>query len=324
VISGVQLAAIYDKWGARLLEQNVRVFLQAGGGVNKGIRSTLMNEPQMFFAFNNGLTATAEDIQLETGPEGLIITSLRNLQIVNGGQTTASIHAASRKKEADLTGVAVQMKLSIIAPEKIEDLVPKISEFANTQNKVNAADFFANHPFHVRIEGFSRDVWAKARGGGSKDSKWFYERARGQYADARALLTESARKKFDADFPNKAPNKQLITKTDLAKYLMVWEGEPQTVSLGAQKNFAKFAAAVGSRWDKNPNQFNERYYKHAIAKAIIFRSVDSLVLRDKSLEAQKANIVAYATAKLGQIVSEQEASVDFRSNLERAVDLEAT
>lgn len=311
VIPGVQLAAIYDKWGARLLEQNVRVFLQAGGGVNKKIRDTLINQPEMFFAYNNGLTATAEGIELQSGPGGMVITKLKNLQIVNGGQTTASIHAVSRKKEGDLRSVAVQMKLSIIAPDKVVELVPKISEFANTQNKVNAADFFANHPFHVRIEEFSRRVWAKSRGGGSKDSKWFYERARGQYKDARALLSESAKKKFDIDFPNKAPNKQLITKTDLAKYLMVWEGEPQTVSKGAQKNFAKFAADVGKEWDRNPDQFNERFYKHAIAKAIVFRSVDHLVQRDKSLEAQKANVVAYAIAKLAQVVVGMDCIVDF-------------
>jgi acyl-CoA synthetase (AMP-forming)/AMP-acid ligase II len=311
VIPGVQLAAIYDKWGARLLEQNVRVFLQAGGGVNKKIRDTLINQPEMFFAYNNGLTATAEGIQLEAGPHGTLITHLKNLQIVNGGQTTASIHAVSRKKEGDLSSVAVQMKLSIIAPEKIVELVPKISEFANTQNKVNAADFFANHPFHVRIEEFSRRVWAKSRGGGSKDSKWFYERARGQYKDARALLSDSGKKKFDIDFPNKAPNKQLITKTDLGKYLMIWEGEPQTVSKGAQKNFVKFAADVGKEWERNPDQFNERYYKHAIAKAIVFKSVDLLVQRNKSLEAQKANVVAYAIAKLAQVVVEMGYIVDF-------------
>ena len=311
VIPGLQLAAIYDKWGARLLEQNVRVFLQARGGVNKKIRDTLINEPEMFFAYNNGLTATADGVRLQTSPSGMIITHLTNLQIVNGGQTTASIHAVSRKKEGDLSSVSVQMKLSIIAPQKVVELVPKISEFANTQNKVNAADFFANHPFHVRIEEFSRRVWAKARGGGSKDSKWYYERARGQYADARALLSDSARRKFDFDFPNKAPNKQLITKTDLGKYLMVWQGEPQTVSLGAQKNFAKFAAEVGKEWDRNADQFNERYYKHAIAKAIIFRAVDAFVQKDKTLEAQKANVVAYTIAKLAQVVDEMGGIVDF-------------
>jgi hypothetical protein len=314
VIPARQLAAIYDRWGTRLLEQNVRVFLQARGGVNKGIRSTLINEPGMFFAYNNGLTATAEGIEIEKNSEGLEILSLRNLQIVNGGQTTASIHAVIRKSEGDLSQVSVQMKLSIIDPIDVEKLVPKISQFANTQNKVNPADFFANSPFHVRIEGFSRRIWARSTDGGMKDTKWFYERARGQYQDARALLTGSARKKFDLEFPNKAPNRQLVVKTDLAKYLMAWRGEPHIVSLGAQKNFAKFAVQIGKEWEKDPQAFHERFYKHAIAKAIIFRKLDSSIQRARAesvLEAEKLNLVPYSIAKLDQMISEAGQVLDF-------------
>jgi hypothetical protein len=186
VIPGGQLAAIYDKWGARLLEQNVRVFLQAKGGVNKGIRNTIENDPAMFFAYNNGLTATAESITAERNESGLLLIALRNLQIVNGGQTTASIHTAFRKK-VDLSKVFVQIKLSIVPQERTVDVIPKISEFANSQNKVNAADFFANHPFHVRMEDFSRRVFAPSPDGTFRASKWFYERSRGQYQDSQGL-----------------------------------------------------------------------------------------------------------------------------------------
>lgn len=188
VVPGTQLAEIYDRWGSRLLEQNVRVFLQARGGVNKGIRNTIDNDPDMFFAYNNGITATAEGITTRVSEGGLLLTGLRNLQIVNGGQTTASIHAAKRRN-ADISKVFVQMKLSIVPPEKAIDIVPKISEFANSQNRVNAADFFANHPFHVRLEEFSRRIFAPSPDGTFRESKWYYERARGQYQDARGLLT---------------------------------------------------------------------------------------------------------------------------------------
>ena len=131
VVPGSQLASIYDRWGARLLEQNVRVFLQARGSVNKGIRNTIENDPEMFFAYNNGITATAEGLETRKDGDGLVVTSLRNLQIVNGGQTTASIFAASRKKDVDLSQVFVQMKLSIVEPERAMDVVPKISEYPN-------------------------------------------------------------------------------------------------------------------------------------------------------------------------------------------------
>ena len=136
--------------GARLLEQNVRVFLQARSNVNRGIRNTIENESEMFFAYNNGITATAEHVTVRRSDDGLEITEIKNFQIVNGGQTTASIHTAGKKKENDISSVFVQMKLSIVNPDRTLEIVPKISEYANSQNRVSSADFFSNHPFHVR------------------------------------------------------------------------------------------------------------------------------------------------------------------------------
>lgn len=295
VIPGSQLASIYDRWGARLLEQNVRVFLQAKGNVNKGIRNTLENDGEMFFAYNNGITATAEEVFTKHERGGLVVERVRNLQIVNGGQTTASVYAASRKKEIDLSRVFVQMKLSIIAPERAEEVVPKISEYANSQNKVNAADFFANHPFHLRFKDFSEKLFAPSRDGAFRESKWFYERARGQYQDARGGLSVSAAKKFELEYPKK----QVITKTDLAKFLVVWEGLPHVVSTGAQKNFAQFAATVGKEWNDHADRFNEAFFREAVAKAIVFKATESLVSAQPWYDgAYRANIVAYAIAKL--------------------------
>lgn len=308
VIPGSQLAEIYDRWGARLLEQNVRVFLQARGNVNKGIRNTLENDAGMFFAYNNGITATAESLTTQPSDAGLLVTGFRNLQIVNGGQTTASIHAAFRNKEIDLSKVFVQMKLSIVEPSRAVDIVPKISEFANSQNRVNAADFFANHPFHVRMEDFSRRIFAPSPDGTFRESKWFYERARGQYQDARAYLTPAQRQKFDLGFPKR----QVFSKTDLAKFLNVWDGHPHIVSLGAQKNFAHFAHAVGLKWKKHADEFNENYFRHSIAKAIVFRATEKLVTEQPWYEGgYRANVVAYAIAKLSQDAKRLKRAVDF-------------
>lgn len=307
VVPGTQLAEIYDRWGSRLLEQNVRVFLQARGGVNKGIRNTIDNDPDMFFAYNNGITATAEGITTRVSEGGLLLTGLRNLQIVNGGQTTASIHAAKRRN-ADLSKVFVQMKLSIVPPEKAIDIVPKISEFANSQNRVNAADFFANHPFHVRLEELSRRIFAPSPDGTFRESKWYYERARGQYQDARGLLTPAQRKKFDLEYPKS----QLISKTDLAKYLNVWRGHPDTVSKGAQKNFAHFAGTIGSEWKKQPDAFNEDFYRQAIAKALIFRATEEIVTEQSWYQGgYRANVVAYAIAKMSHDCEQREEFVDY-------------
>ncbi len=307
VLPGEQLASIYGQWGARLLEQNVRVFLQAKGNVNKGIRNTLENDSEMFFAYNNGITATAEAVVSRAERSSLVVTAIRNLQIVNGGQTTASVFAASRKKEVDLSKVFVQMKLSVIPPERAEEVVPKISEYANSQNKVSAADFFANHPFHLRMKDLSEKLYAPSPDGSFRESKWFYERARGQYQDARGKLTPSALKKFELEYPKR----QVITKTDLAKYLATWDGLPHIVSKGAQKNFAEFAAAIGPAWRANPDRFNEAYFRDAVSKAIIFKVTESLVSAQPWYDGgYRANIVTYAIAKLVHDLTQREAGIN--------------
>ena len=161
VIPGSIIADLYDLYGEMLLEQNVRTFLQFRGKVNKGIRNTIQNEPEMFFAYNNGLCATAEEVRVD--PKSSRMLSIKNLQVVNGGQTTASIFTAYKKLNTDLSKVYVQVKLTVIQPEKVEVVVPKISEYANTQNRVSAADFFSNHPFHLRIEEISRRLFGHHR-----------------------------------------------------------------------------------------------------------------------------------------------------------------
>ena len=308
VFPGHQLAMIYDRWGPRLLEQNVRVFLQARGNVNRGLRNTITNNPAMFFAYNNGITATAESIETVESPNGLLLTGMRNFQIVNGGQTTASIHAALRNEEVDLDKVFVQMKLSIVNSDRATEVVPKISEYANTQNRVSAADFFSNHPFHIRIEGFSRRLFAPSKDGTFRQSKWFYERARGQYQDARGRLSRAERRKFDFEYPKP----QMFTKTDLAKFLNVWLDKPDVVSKGAQKNFADFASFVGGEWNRHPNDFNEMYYREAVARAIVFRSVERLVSEQPWYQGgYRANVVAYAISKLAHDVAQSGGSINF-------------
>lgn len=308
VMPATVLAELYGKYGSRLLEQNVRSFLQVRGNVNKGIRATIMNDPEMFFAYNNGITATARDVETAETANGAVINSLKDLQIVNGGQTTASLFHTNRKDKASLENIFVQMKLSVIDEEKSEEVVPRISEYANTQNKVNAADFFSNHPFHVRMEGFSRRLWAPAQQGAQRETKWFYERARGQYADAQSKLTPSDQKRFQAEYPKL----QMFTKTDFAKFENVWDGYPVSVNQGAQKNFANYAGRIGQEWDKKPDQFNEFYFRQAIARAIIFRRTEKLVSAQPWYNGgYRANIVAYTIAMLAEVCSSRGQAFDF-------------
>ena len=308
VVPGSVLSEIYDRWGPRLLEQNVRVFLQARSKVNRGIRGTLVREPTMFFAYNNGITATAEQVDIRSEHGRLSLQRMTNFQIVNGGQTTASIHAAMRKGE-DLSQVSVQMKLSVVDSLRATEIVPKISEYANSQNRVMASDFFANHEFHIRVENFSRRLYAPSPEGTFQESKWFYERARGQYADARGYKTTAQRRKFDIEYPRR----QRFTKTDLAKFLNVWEGRPHEVSKGAQKNFAVFARRIGQAWKKVSDDFNEAWYREAIAKAIVFKATERIVSAQPWYQGGfRANIVAYTIARIGHHVKENGRAVDFQ------------
>jgi hypothetical protein len=185
------------------------------------------------------------------------------------------------------------MKLTIVAPEQVEELVPKISEYANTQNKVSATDFFSNHPFHIRMEEFSRRVYAPAAEGTHRQTKWFYERARGQFMDAQAHKTEAEKKKFLLEYPKN----QLFTKTDLSKFENLWEGIPHIVAQGAQNSFVAYASGIGKKWEKDEKNYNELYYKNAIAKAIIFRTTESIISHASwYIRDYRAQAVAYSIA----------------------------
>ena len=313
VFPGKLIADIYDKYGDRLLEQNVRTFLQFRGGVNKAIRNTLKNEPEMFFAYNNGLTVTAEELNIKNDR----ILSAKNLQIVNGGQTTASIFMSRLldKNVVDLKDVYVQVKLSVIEEDKVDEVVPVISRSSNTQNKVSAADFFSNHPLHKRIEDFSRRILAPAQEG-KLETKWFYERARGQYVNKQAKMTISQKRKFLLQ----NPRPQLITKTDLAKFENSFNQMPHFVSKGAQWNFGKFAEEISGKdennrglWDKNDTQFNELWYRNAISKAIIFKFLEKNIMQQVWYGGYRAAIITYTIAKFSQIISIRGLFIDFSS-----------
>ena len=299
------IAQLYEKYGERLLEQNVRTFLQFRGNINKGMRNTLVNEPHMFFSYNNGLSATAEEVR--TGGDDNRLLSIRNLQIVNGGQTTASIFTAKAREGADLSQVFVQVKLSVVAPEQVDEIVPRISEYSNTQNKVSAADFFSNHPFHRKIEEFSRRLWAPSPVGHVQQTHWFYERARGQFVNKQAGLTQAEKTKFLVQ----NPKHQMFTKTDLAKFIRTFEGLPHEVSKGAQKNFSGFAGDLGRQWDKNDgHDFTELWFQRLIGKAILFRDLDGRIMRASWYAGYKANIVTYSLAKFTDMLRQRGPNLD--------------
>lgn len=321
ILPGETLAAIYDLYGTRLLERNVRAFLQARGKVNKGIRDTLLKAPRRFLAYNNGISATAAAVEVVTRTDGTIgIVSARDFQIVNGGQTTASIHNAVRKEKADVSAVSVQMKLSVVEPARLDELVPLISRFANSQNKVSEADFSANDAFHVQLEEISRTIWTPPPAGSQRQTRWFYERARGQYADAYGREGTPARKRA---FQQIHPARQRFTKTDLAKFENSWYQLPHYVARGAEKNFREYALRVK---EAGTTSVNEELFHQIVARAILFRETERVVT-EFDFGGYRSQMVTYSIAylshstamriKLDEVWHQQQLPGAIRNALER-------
>jgi hypothetical protein len=272
------LAEIYEQYGARLLEQNVRSFLQFTGKINKGIRKTIKEEPHMFMAFNNGIAATAEEVSIHVLPDnkGFGIETVKDFQVVNGGQTTASIYHTWKKDKVDISSVYVPVKLTIVKDrENFAEIVGRIAEYANTQNRVSASDLSSNRENHVMIEKLSRTVWAPPLSGQVHQTRWFFERSRGQYRNEknRYGVTPSKRKLFE----KQNPRSQMFTKELLAKYINtfqeVYSGKklvvgPHIVVRGSQKNYAQF---LNYNFDNKPDNI---FFEDSVAKAILFKTAE--------------------------------------------------
>jgi hypothetical protein len=296
VVPGNLLADVYKRYGSRLLEMNVRSFLQFMGKINKGIRETILKEPHMFLAYNNGIAATAQDVEIVDLPEGgKGIKSVRELQIVNGGQTTASILSTRHKDKANIDQVFVQMKLSVIKNHnEINTIVNRISRYANSQNKVSDADLTANSPFHIEIEKLSRIIWAPPLPGSGYQTRWFYERARGQY---RNELAKEVTKKQKAAFTAQNPKNQVLVKEDLAKYMNLWAMLPFHVVRGNQKNYAVFMNSL----KKNKLKADNIFFEDLVAKAILFRTSEKIYgIKPNALGDMRYLTVPYTIAYLNQ------------------------
>ncbi|SHH56785.1 AIPR protein [Sporobacter termitidis DSM 10068] len=313
MLPGIVLARIYDEHGQQLIERNVRSFLQAKNAVNKGIRDTVRDEPEMFMAYNNGISTVAAWIEADELGNGVVsVHSLHDWQIVNGGQTTASL-ANAYKANLDMSQVFVPVKLTILKSNRQKDLIiAHISKYANSQNKITMSDFSANTLWHVEMEKLSRRIWVPSR----QRMRWFYERARGQYLVELNRQNTVARKKT---FREENPKSHVVTKTIAAKCMMCAMQKPYLVSKGSETNFVKFMELVEAGKIPFPN---EQYYKHMVANVILFDKCDRIV-KSLQLGDYKANVVAYTIA-LTYRLYESEIDLDkiwARQNIDEKLEL---
>ena len=306
------LANLYEKLDTELLEGNIRSFLSTKVAVNSGIRKTIVNEPDRFFIYNNGISATASAVHTFIKDGQTYIKGIVDFQIVNGGQTTASLYNSRYKDKANLSEISVPMKLTVVEKDKSKEVIPLIAEYANTQNRVNAADFFSNHEFCIKMERYSRSSRVEPKDGAQYDTFWFFERAKGQYTQAQIGKTPSQIKEFKLRYPKS----QMFTKTDLAKFRNSWAGIPDTVSKGAQTNFQRFADEIKKDYDAKQNEYNEKYFKETVALGILFHRIESLVSSQEWYQqGYRAQIVTYSIALFSKLFSKQypDYSLDFQS-----------
>lgn len=305
VLNGNTLVGIYEKFGQKLFEQNVRTFLQFRGNVNKGLKNTIEYHPEMFFAYNNGITATASEVVEENGR----IVKIKNFQIVNGGQTTSSIYSAFKTSKLNVSDIYVQMKLSVVHDGKeLDNFVSKVAQYANTQNKINNSDFFSNSPFHKDLKDYSTRIYAPAVGMSQKRTKWFYERVRGEYLNSMAYLSVTEKSKFEIE----NPKSQLLDKKFLAKAYNSWAKIPNIVSKGAEDNFKKFVDHINNLIEKDELLITEKFFKESIAKIILFKGVEKLVSNASWYDGGfRAQTVTYSIAYLSELCDFSKINLNF-------------
>src|SRR5690606_18684148 len=223
----------------------------------------------------------------------LVITRLNDFQIVNGGQTTASLYHTQKKyKEVDLSKIFVQMKLTVIKDKEQKNIeVPNISRFANSQNKVSELDLSSNNPYFVQIENMSRKKYVVNPENKNQSLLWFFERANGQYRETLNKQTPSQQKKFKEQNPSQLK----FVKSDVAKYINLWELEPNFVAQGSHKNFIHFTKKINDLVSKN-NLPGENFYRKLIANAILFKVIDKLFGRKNVDAIGDTNLKSFTVA----------------------------
>jgi len=224
---------------------------------------------------------------LETGKdnEGLFIKKAYGFQIVNGGQTTATISRTEKIDNVDLSKVMVPAKITIVQKNLFQEVVPKISVYANTQNSVKTADFSSNHEFHHKVKKLSESTITPT------GKKWFYERMRGEYQLQKMKQKDLGPDK-KSSFNELSPANMKFTKEELAKYIICWDfSEPHIACRGAQKNFIQFMTYVNGR--KFKPIYNEDFFKGCCSKSILFNETSKIIKANKNIEGYRSQILNF-------------------------------
>ncbi|TDR25906.1 AIPR family protein [Flavobacterium cheniae] len=284
------LAELYKRFSSRLLEKNVRSFLQFRG-VNLGMRKTLTKDPEKFIAFNNGLTITASNKEIETIKDKIYIKSLSDFQIVNGGQTTASIYF-SQKDGIDVSKVKVMAKINVaknVSEEDLNELISNISEFSNSQSKVTTVDLRSRNPQLNKIKALSESIITPS------GRKWFFEKSKGEFNTKLRIAGQSGKNRIEKEYPKEFR----FTKEQLGKYYSSWGDEPYKVKKGGEAIFRKFLEDVGSEENEKKLNIDRNFYELLISRIILFKSLEEIHgTRNNAIGQLRSAVVPYTMSIL--------------------------
>ncbi len=285
VLNAEIIADLYKRYSSRLLEKNVRSFLQFKG-VNRGIKETIRNTPEQFIAYNNGLTITATSATITPYKKSLYLDSLTDFQIVNGGQTTASIYF-SKKEGLDISNVKVMAKINVaknVSEADLEDLISNISKYSNTQSRVSNVDLRSKSPQLRILKSLSDSVITPS------SSKWFFERAKGEFL-TKVRHAGSNGNRLKKEFPRE----RRFTNMELAKYYSSWGEFPYLVKKGGEKIFRHFIEEIDPEENKeNAIIIDRDFYERLISKIILFRRMEKIYGQGKNSMGQlRAAVIPY-------------------------------
>lgn len=316
VIPATSLVELYRLYSTRLLEKNVRSFLDYKNDANRGMLATMKKDPSKFIAFNNGLTitSTGADTVQENGTT--LIRSLTDFQIVNGGQTTAAIYFG-RKSNVDVSKVYVTAKINVVklgTEMELNTFIKEISLYSNTQNKVTTVDLDSQNPQLLKLKAMTMSVVTPS------GKKWFFDRARGEYS---TMLKKSGknRSRLEKDFENRR-----FSKEDLGKYYTAWGNQPHLVKRGGIKVFKFFITAICGDGDKHkPLEIDRTFYEELIAKVILFdRLVKIHGTGKKAIGQLRSAVIPYTISVLYMYTDGAKKGITFDlSKIWKAEDLES-
>lgn len=284
------LSELYKRYSSRLLEKNVRSFLQFKGA-NKEIRETIRKNPEKFIAFNNGITITATSKEVEAIAGRLYIKSLTDFQIVNGGQTTATIYF-THKDGFSIDKVRVMAKINValdVSEEGLNQLISDISRYSNTQTKVSSVDLSSRSPELNKIKSLSESIITPS------GRKWFFEKARGEF-NTKLRIAGSNKGRVEKEFPKE----YRFNKEQLGKYYTAWGEQPYVVKKGGEKVFRYFLENVsGDSRSKNDSLINRKFYESLISKVILFTQFEKIYGQGKYAIGQiRSAVVPYSLSIL--------------------------